>query len=221
MTARSAALLDRHAALLAQACAIPFVRDATDGTLADADFARYLVIEEAFVLTASRVLGRVVWESTGWADLLPHARSLTNLVTEQRDYFARLRDRWPATDGEAALRRSAVLSEVVLGQVAEGGRAAAVTGMLAAETMYARWCTAAAAVPAPRHPDLQAWIGLHTEPAFLAQVDALRADVDALDPAAVPDARLDGWFAGVLRAEITFHVAAAGDSHTEIRRLAD
>jgi thiaminase/transcriptional activator TenA len=101
-----------------------------------------------------------------------------------------------------------VLSEVVLDQVAGGGRAAAVTGMLAAETMYARWCTAAAAVPAERAPDLQVWIDLHIEPAFLAQVDALRADVDALDPAAVPDVQLDGWFAGVLRAEITFHAAA-------------
>ena len=113
-------------------------------------------------------------------------------------------------DGVAAdaLRRSAVLSDVVLDQVAGGGRAAAVTGMLAAETMYARWCTAAAAVPAERAPDLQVWIDLHTEPAFLAQVDALRADVDALDPAVVPDARLDRWFAGVLRAEITFHEAA-------------
>jgi thiaminase/transcriptional activator TenA len=202
--------LDRNAALLDEACAIRFVREATDGTLAAADFARYLVIEEAFVLTASRVLGRVVWESAGWADLLPHARSLTNLVTEQRDYFAGLRGRRPVPDGVAAdaLRRSGVLSEVVLDQVAAGGRAAAVTGMLAAETMYARWCTAAAGVPAARAPDLQAWIDLHTEPAFLAQVDALRTDVDALDPAVVPDVQLDGWFAGVLRAEITFHSAA-------------
>jgi thiaminase/transcriptional activator TenA len=210
VTSRSAGLLDRNAALLDEACAIRFVREATDGTLAAADFARYLVIEEAFVLTASRVLGRVVWESAGWADLLPHARSLTNLVTEQRDYFAGLRGRRPVPDGVAAdaLRRSGVLSEVVLDQVAAGGRAAAVTGMLAAETMYARWCTAAAGVSAARAPDLQVWIDLHTEPAFLAQVDALRTDVDALDPAVVPDVQLDGWFAGVLRAEITFHAAA-------------
>jgi thiaminase/transcriptional activator TenA len=208
VTTRSAALLDRQAALLDEACGIRFVREATDGTIADVDFARYLLVEEAFVLTASRVLGRVVWESTGWDDLLPHARALTNLVTEQREYFAGLRGRWPVTDGAEALRRSAVLSDVVLDQVATGGRAAAVAGMLAAETMYARWCTAAAAVPAERHADLQAWIDLHTEPAFLAQVDALRADVDSLDPAAVPDGQLDSWFAAVLRAEITFHAAA-------------
>jgi thiaminase (transcriptional activator TenA) len=58
---RSAALVERHAALLDRACGIRFVREATDGSLADADFARYLLVEEAFVLTASRVLGRVVW----------------------------------------------------------------------------------------------------------------------------------------------------------------
>lgn len=211
MKDRSTALLERSAALLDEACGIRFVREATDGTLADADFARYLVIEEAFVLTASRVLGRVIWESTDWDTLLPHARSLTNLVTEQREYFARLRGRWPVpTDATAdVLRRSAVLSEVVLDQVATGGRAAAVTGMLAAETMYARWCTAAA-VPVKRPPDLQAWIDLHTEPAFLAQVEALRADVDALDPDVVPDEQLDRWFTAVLRAEVTFHAAAHG-----------
>jgi thiaminase (transcriptional activator TenA) len=212
VTDRSAALVERGSALLDEACGIRFVREATDGTLADADFARYLMIEEAFVLTATRMLGRVVWESTDWDTLLPHARSLTNLVTEQRDYFAGLRGRWPVPADSAAdvLRRSAVLSDVVLEQVAAGGRAAAVTGMLAAETMYGRWCVTAAAVPAARKPDLQAWIDLHTEPAFLAQIDALRADVDGIDPAAVPDAQLDGWFTAVLRAEITFHATAYG-----------
>jgi thiaminase (transcriptional activator TenA) len=204
---RSAALVERHAALLDRACGIRFVREATDGSLADADFARYLLVEEAFVLTASRVLGRVVWESPTWAELLPSARSLTNLVTEQRDYFAGLRHRWPVPDGAAVLARAAALSDVVLQQVGDAGRPAALAGMLAAETMYARWCTAAAAVPAGRHPDLQAWIDLHAEPAFLGQVTALRADVDALDPALVPDDALDRWFGAVLEAEIVFHDA--------------
>lgn len=212
MTARAAALVERNAAALDRACGIRFVREATDGTLPADDFARYLLVEEAFVLTASRVLGRVVWESAGWDDLLPHARSLTNLVTEQRNYFAGLRGRWPvpAGTGDEALARAAVLSEVVLEQVAADGRPAAVAGMLAAETMYAHWCGVAAATPADRHPDLQTWIDLHAGPPFLAQVEALRADVDALDPAVVEDRALDRWFAAVLRAEIPFHDAVHG-----------
>jgi thiaminase (transcriptional activator TenA) len=207
---RAVALVARHADLLDEACGIRFVREAVDGTLADGDFARYLVVEEAFVLTAARVLGRVVWESTGWDDLLPHADSLTNLVTDQRDYFAGLRGRWPVdpASAAAALRDSAVLSEVVLAQADAGGRAAAVAGMFAAETMYARWCATAAATPADRSPDLQAWIDLHTDASFLAQVDALGADIDRLDPAAITDEDLDRWFTGVLSAEITFHEAA-------------
>ena len=68
-----------------------------------------------------------------------------------------------------------------------------------------RWAT-----PAARHRDLQAWIDLHAEPAFLVQVDALRADVDALDPDEVDDAVLDRWFIAVLEAEITFHDAVHG-----------
>jgi thiaminase/transcriptional activator TenA len=79
--------------------------------------------------------------------------------------------------------------------------------MLAAETMYARWCGTAANTVADRSPDVQAWIDLHAEPAFLAQVAALRADVDALDPAVADDPVLDRWFAAVLHAEIAFHDA--------------
>jgi thiaminase/transcriptional activator TenA len=208
---RAAALLDRQAAALDAACAIPFVQQVTDRTLPDAAFARYLLVEEAFVLTASRVLGRVVWESPTWDELLPHARSLTNLVTDQRDYFAGLRDRWPVDDAQArdVLARGRVLDDTVLAQVAEGGRAAAVVGMYAAETMYARWCTAAAAVAAPRQPDLQAWVQLHAEPAFLEQVDALRDDVDRLGPE-VTDADLDRWYTAVLTAEAEFHAVAVG-----------
>ncbi|MCZ2837872.1 TenA family protein [Modestobacter sp. VKM Ac-2985] len=207
---RSARLVERHAGLLDRACDVRFVREATAGTLPAPDFARYLLVEEAFVLTAARVLGRVVWESDGWAELLPSARSLTNLVTEQRDYFAGLRHRWPVEDAPATLARAAVLSEVVLRQVTEAGRPAALAGMLAAETMYARWCTAAAAQPADRHPDLQAWIELHAEPAFLGQVAALRDDVDALPPELADDTALDRWFVAVLEAEIAFHDAVHG-----------
>ncbi|SDG83332.1 TenA family protein [Klenkia brasiliensis] len=208
---RSAGLLERQQGVLAAACAIPFVQQVTDGTLTDAALARYLLVEEAFVLTASRVLGRVVWESATWDELLPHARSLTNLVTDQREYFAGLRGRSPVEPAEVdgVLARAAVLADVVLAQVAEGGRAAAVVGMYAAETMYARWCTAAAAVDAPRQPDLQAWVRLHAEPAFLAQVDALRDDVDRIGPE-VPDADLDRWYAAVLAAEVEFHAVAVG-----------
>ncbi len=209
MSGRAAALLGRQAAALDAACAIPFVQQVTDGTLSDADLGRYLLVEEAFVLTASRVLGRVVWESPSWAELLPHARSLTNLVTDQREYFAGLRGRFPVDPGEATavLDRAGVLTDVVLAQVAEGGRAAAVVGMYAAETMYARWCTAAVTHEVSRQPELTAWVRLHAEPAFLDQVEALRADVDALGPA-VADADLDRWYAAVLAAEIEFHGAA-------------
>jgi thiaminase/transcriptional activator TenA len=213
VTGRAAALVARQGAVLDDACGCRFVREATEGTLSDGDFARYLLVEETFVLTAARVLGRVVWESPTWSSLLPHARSLTNLATDQRDYFAGLRDRWPLNDEDAArtLQRARVLSDVVLAQVAAGGRPAALTGMLAAETMYARWCTRAAEVPADiaarRHPDLQAWIDLHTGQDFLDQVTALRDDVDALDSGEATDDTLDRWFASVLHAEIAFHDA--------------
>lgn len=213
MIGRASALVTRHGAVLDDACRCRFVREATDGSLSDGDFARYLLVEEAFVLTATRVLGRIVWESPTWSSLLPHARSLTNLITDQRNYFAGLREGWPLDEQDATrtAARAAVLSDVVLAQVAASGRPAAVTGMLAAETMYARWCRTAAEVPADyarrRQPDLQAWIALHTGQDFLDQVTTLSNDVDALDPAAVTDEDLDRWFSSVLRTEIAFHDA--------------
>lgn len=207
---RAAALLQRHTTVLEETCGMRFIREASGGTLAADDLARYLLIEEDFVLTASRVLGRVVWESATWEGLVPHARSLFNLVGGQLEYFAAQRARRPVPEGTGgnALAQARVLSDTVLAQVEEHGRSAAVTGMLAAEELYARWCTAAAQQPVTRDPVLRDWIDLHAAPPFLAQVDALRADVDTIDPVAVPDEALDDWFTAVLHAEVTFHDAA-------------
>ncbi len=54
---RSSDLLARQQSNLAAARAVPFIEDTIGGTLSDEGFRRYLVIEEAFVLTAVKVLG--------------------------------------------------------------------------------------------------------------------------------------------------------------------
>lgn len=207
---RSDALLERQRHKLAAARAAKFVTDATVGTLSDSDFRRYLVIEEAFVLTAVRVLGFVVAESESLDDALDHVISLSNLVGEQRRYFAELRSRYPYEGDVAELvEKSSVLSDYVLELARARGRAAALVGMFAAESMYLSWCREAMAVVANRAPALQDWIEMHTRPSFAAQVRALAREVDVL-PAAIDDATLDDWFGGMLDAEIAFHDAATG-----------
>jgi thiaminase/transcriptional activator TenA len=205
---RSAALIERQQKKLAAAREAKFVTDSIDGTLSDGDFRRYLVIEEAFVLTAVRVLGLVVAESESLDDALDHVLSLSNLVGEQRQYFADLRSRFPYEGDVAELvENSSVLSDYALELAREGGRAAALVGMFAAESLYLSWCREAMTVDADREPALQDWIEMHTQPSFVAQVQALAREVDAM-PDAIDDATLDDWFGGMLDAEIAFHDAA-------------
>lgn len=204
---RSAELTARQHRNLAAAQRVRFITDSIDGTLRDEDFRRYLVIEEAFVLTAVRILGLVVAESTSLDDATDHVTSLSNLVGEQREYFAGLREQFPYDgDVDELVESSSVLSNYALGLARKDGRAAALVAMFAAETLYLSWCRAAMDKSVDREPALQEWIEMHTRPAFVAQVDALAREVDAMDE--VDDATLDAWFVGMLAAEMEFHDAA-------------
>ncbi|OZD85850.1 transcriptional regulator [Rhodococcus sp. 05-339-2] len=204
---RSAELIARQQRNLDAAQRVPFIVESIDGTLRDDHFRRYLVIEEAFVLTAVRILGLVVAESESLDDATDHVVSLSNLVGEQREYFAGLREQFPYDgDTDELIESSSVLSDYALGLARRDGRAAALVAMFAAETLYLSWCRAALDTSADREPALQEWIEMHTRPAFVAQVDALAREVDVMN--AVDDARLDEWFAGMLAAENEFHNAA-------------
>ncbi|OZC51059.1 transcriptional regulator [Rhodococcus sp. WWJCD1] len=204
---RSTELTARQHRNLVAAQQASFITDSIRGTLRDDDFRRYLVIEEAFVLTAVRILGLVVAESESLDDATDHVMSLSNLVGEQREYFAGLREQFPYYgDVRELIESSSVLSNYALGLARRDGRAAALVAMFAAETLYLSWCRAALDTSVHREPALQEWIEMHTRPAFVAQVDALAREVDAMD--GVDDATLDEWFAGMLSAETDFHNAA-------------
>lgn len=212
MTSRAAALLQRCRLPLEESKRCTFVQQAHDGTLSDTSLARYLLVEEAFVLTASRVTGLLVWDSKTWDDIERFAASLEHLVREQREWFHVRRPAWPVVGQDAArsLERASVLSRTVLQQVRTHGRPAAVVGMFAAETLYSQWCAAAVKTRVRRQPDLQDWIELHVTPAFLRGLETLTADVDALPPQ-VTDAQLDQWFTTVLTAEDAFHDSTLAD----------
>ncbi|MFI7169438.1 TenA family protein [Rhodococcoides fascians] len=203
---RSQQLVERQQPNLAAAQQVRFIVESTDGSLSDEDFRRYLVIEEAFVLTAVRILGLVVAESTSLDDASDHVMSMSNLVGEQRAYFAGLREKFPF-DGntEELIASSSALSDYALGLAQREGRSAALVAMFAAETLYLSWCRTALTFSTEREPALQEWIAMHTRSAFAAQVDALAHEVDRMD--AVDDETLDRWFEGMLAAENEFHDA--------------
>ena len=208
MTSRSQRILAASEGRLATSGAVRFIRESTDGTLGAGEFAAYLAIEERFVRTATRIAGLSLWLQDDWTIAERHATAVADLVGEQLDYFRDVRSRWPATEADtnAAITRSAPLSEYALATAESGGYWAAITCMFAAESLYSRWCAAAAATPATRARDLDAWITLHTEPAFLRQVELLGMLLDS-SPAEIDDATVTGWFDGMLEAEDTFHNA--------------
>lgn len=207
---RSERLLTGAGDALAASTRVRLVEETTAGTLAPEAFARYLLIEEGFVHTAARVLGAAVWHAPGWAATTGHARSLFGLVTEQSEYFLRVRRDRPVPDGDAdaCLRRASVLSETAV-RAAEQGYPALVTSLFAAEHLYATWCAEALKVPAARPEAVRHWIELHTRPPFTDQVAFLRAEVDALDYG-VSDDDIHRWFTVMLDAEDRFHDAVYG-----------
>lgn len=205
---RSARLLERQADRLQRSREVPFVTECTAGTIAPETFARYVMIEEAFVITAARVAGFMVYSHDEWDGIGRHATTLHSLMTKQRAYFAELRGRWPVDErATEVLDASRVLSDYVLDLVAAAGVPGATVAMFGAETLYQSWCARAVELGHEREPDLQAWLDLHVLDTFSAQVATLAGEIDAMDPRLVPDEQLDAWYVGMLDAEDAFHAS--------------
>ncbi len=185
------------------------LREIADGSVCEQAYARYLVIEEAFVRTAARVAAFCFWAEGDWQRALRHQATLTHLTGAQLDYFAAVRRRWPLPDvsRDAALRCGGVLSDHVLAEVDLHGYPGAVVAMFTAETLYSSWCATAMARDVHRHPDVQEWIALHTEADFLAGVEFLARLVDDIGQD-VSDRELLEWGRRMLAAEDLFHDAA-------------
>lgn len=199
---RSTALLTRNAGALARSAERPLIRRMADGTVTDAEYARYLAIEQRFVRTAARLLGFCVWREPDWDAAVVHARSLAGLVGEQTDYFA------ARVTAPVSLPAGADALEVVVTAALDSGYPAVLTCLCAAETLYSRWCLEAVRSRGgtPTGPAAE-WILLHATPSFTAQATFLQSRVDEIDPT-VPDAHLDLWFGRMLAAEDTFHDSA-------------
>ena len=207
-TGRAAALVARCDDALRASASVRLLAELSDGSVDAGTFARYLVAEHAFVRTAARLAGYCLWQQPEWSLAVRHADAVADLVGPQEAYFAAsLADR--PVDGAAAtavLDHASVLRTTVVAALADGGYPAVIASLAAAETLYLRWCTEAAALAVERPAAVQRWIDLHTTPGFRAQVAFLHELLDDL-PAPVTDAELDGWFRDMLVAEDAFHAS--------------
>lgn len=184
-----------------------FVSDIEEDTLSAEAFRAYLVYECDFVETAMLIFGHMLVKAPGLSERRWLAGVLQSLATEQIGYFERTFETLGVTEAERrrGLPPSVLAFRDGMLQVArDGSYLDGVAIMLAAEWMYATWCSRAAERKIS-DPVLKRWVDLHAEPEFLAQADWLRRQVDAADPTAEAD--LSASFRRALELEIDFHTA--------------
>ncbi len=185
-----------------------FVRDIEANALPRAVFLRYVVYEHEFVETAILIFGHALLRAPDFAARRFLCGVLHGLGGAQLDYFDAVFAALGVTS-RGTLPASVTAFDRGMLRIAEGGDYLDImTIMLAAEWMYATWCGRAAKT-ALSDPAIADWVRLHAEPAFLAQAQFLRAQLDknGADIDASRFARLSGLFGKALRLEIDFHTA--------------
>jgi thiaminase/transcriptional activator TenA len=184
-----------------------FIEEIEADRLSAKAFKAYLIYECDFVETAMLIFGHMLVKAPGLPQRRWLAGVLQALAVDQITYFEGAfaaigvthEDRGRPLPSSVATFRNGMLSIARDGSYFDG-----VAIMLAAEWTYAIWCSRAAKLPIS-DPILKQWVGLHAEPAFLAQADWLRRQIDAADPG---QARaLSQRFRRALKLEIAFHSA--------------
>ncbi len=198
-----------------------FVQDIAADELPSEVFARYLLFEYGFVETAICIFGHAMLKAPGFAQRRWLIGVMWALAEEQVGSF----EAAFAALGITRSEHDAPVPEAV--RAFQGGMlTVAATGsyqdilsiMLAAEWMYAAWCSQ---VDATRisSPELKRWVAMHAAHEFAAQVDRLRSELDAIGE--ITDAaernRLIGLFRHALLLEIDFHEAVY-DASWPVRR---
>lgn len=184
-----------------------FVADIEADRLSPEAFRAYLIYECDFVETAMLIFGHMLVKAPGLDERRWLAGVLQALAVEQIGYFERTFEALGimAADRARALPPSVpAFRDGMLAIARDGSYLDGVAIMLAAEWMYASWCSRAAKRPIS-DPVLRRWVDLHAEPEFLAQADWLRRQIDAANPD--QEADLGGKFRQALELEIAFHKA--------------
>jgi thiaminase/transcriptional activator TenA len=189
-----------------------FVRDIEDDTISREIFGRYLVHEQAFVETAILIFGHALLKAPDFSARRVLCGVLSGLGGGQLGYFDRAFAACGIAPGERDTLPGAVIAfdRGMLRMAETGSYFDIMAIMLAAEWMYATWCARAHTRP-NSDPLIAEWVRLHAEPAFLAQAEWLRNEIDRADVDAAAARRLSDLFGRALALEIAFHEAAYGD----------
>ncbi|GCF14948.1 aminopyrimidine aminohydrolase [Haloarcula mannanilytica] len=207
-----------------------FVEELGAGTLDEDAFAAYLVQDYAFVDELVGTFGHAVGQAPDMAAKRRLVEFLDTVTDEEDDYFERSftalgvsESRWQ--DPEPTETTAAFVD--LLGRAArEGGYAETLSVLVPAEWIYESWATAAA----ERHGDPDSdgppsagmglpfyfgeWVDLHAVDSFVAFVDWLRRELDAVGPALSPrrEARVASLFDRTVALERQFFETAYEES---------
>lgn len=203
MTRFSEDLRHRHAASLDAFVGHPFFRAAERGALSTEARDAYFVNERYFVRAARVIFAHLLAKAPTRASARHIVSILDGLVNEQEALFDRIYATLGLSDPPCPSPAAAALADGMTDIARAGPYAAGIAAMSAAEWSYGQVAQRGGWAVAP-DPTLRDWFALHAEPRFLAGVDWLCAELDAVQTE-TNSAAIDAAFARAIDLEIEFH----------------
>ncbi|ELY56830.1 transcriptional regulator [Natronococcus amylolyticus DSM 10524] len=199
----------------------PFTRELGAGTLEEDAYATYLVQDYAFLEALVGTFGFAVGQAPGIEAKRPLIEFLETVTSTENDYFQRSFDALDVPesrrDDPARSPTAAALVDLLGRAAREGGYAETLAVLVPAEWIYREWATAVATEygdsntePPSDGADLPfyyaEWIDLHAVPSFVAFVDELRDQLDAVgaECATRRQARVERLFRRTVDLEVDF-----------------
>ena len=196
-----------------------FTQELGAGTIDDDVMAEYLRQDYAFVDTLVGVFGYAVGDAPTMADKRRLVEFLDVVTDDENDYFERSfdtlgvpADEWQQTDRTPTTE---AFIDLLVAAREQGGYAETLAVLVPAEWIYLSWATREADDP-PAAFYLAEWIDLHANDGFVAFVEWLREQLDAVGPTLSPrrQRRVARLFERTVAHEVAFFDAAydhAGD----------
>lgn len=193
-----------------------FVGELAGDVITDADYARYLVLDYAFLDILVAHVGQAVTIAPSMAEKRQYSGFLGVLTGDEDDYF--LRSFAAMGVAEADWRQPsqhAVVAgfwELMLGGEGKLSYAEVLASLLAVEWVYLSWAMPVAG-RAPARFYLKEWIDLHSDPGFEAFVIWMQSEMDRLGPTLSASERrgVQDIFNRAVELEVAFFDAAYGN----------
>ncbi|MEF8807729.1 TenA family protein [Natronomonas sp.] len=202
-----------------------FVEELSAGTLDEDAFADYLVQDYAFVDELVGTFGYAVGQAPDMDAKRQFVEFLDTVTDDENDYFERSfdalgvpTDRWQAPTPTEA---TAAFTDLLGHAAREGGYAETLAVLVPAEWIYETWATTATERHGDPSVDLPSagidlpfyygeWVDLHAVPDFVAFVEWLREQLDAVGPDLSPrrQARVEALFRRTVDLEVAFFDSA-------------